>query len=149
MPAFVEVTFDLGSDREAVEGHCAGGNGYVNHGFMFATSSGMPLDATNLAKKHFKPLLKGVEDLPTIRLYDLRHTAATLRLANGEHPKVVSEMLGHASTFTFPPSVVQYLIRAGEGRRMVPSNRWSRRIVASGYSPPAARSHCTAHSTGR
>ncbi len=32
-----------------------------------------------------------------MRLYDLRHTAATLRLVNGEHPKVVQEMLGHAS----------------------------------------------------
>jgi integrase len=27
----------------------------------------------------------------------LRHTAATLRLVNGEHPKVVQELLGHAS----------------------------------------------------
>jgi integrase len=35
--------------------------------------------------------------LPMIRFHDLRHTAATLRLANGDHPKVVSEMLGHAS----------------------------------------------------
>ena len=26
-----------------------------------------------------------------------RHAAATLMLTNGEHPKVVSEMLGHAS----------------------------------------------------
>ncbi len=36
--------------------------------------------------------------LPTdFRLYDLRHTAATLALAAGVPPKVVSEMLGHAS----------------------------------------------------
>jgi integrase len=32
-----------------------------------------------------------------MRLYDLSHTAAMLRLVNGEHPKVVQEMLGHAS----------------------------------------------------
>ena len=32
-----------------------------------------------------------------MRPCDLRHTAATLMLTNGEHPKVVSEMLGHAS----------------------------------------------------
>lgn len=30
-------------------------------------------------------------------LYDLRHTCATLLLEAGEHPKIVSEMLGHAS----------------------------------------------------
>ena len=35
--------------------------------------------------------------LPNIRLYDLRHTCATLLLTQGENPKVVSERLGHAS----------------------------------------------------
>src|SRR4029077_5635366 len=32
-----------------------------------------------------------------IRLYDLRHTSATLALTVGVPPKVVSEQLGHAS----------------------------------------------------
>ena len=36
-------------------------------------------------------------DLPTIRLHDLRHTAATLALTAGVHPKVVQERLGHAN----------------------------------------------------
>jgi len=35
--------------------------------------------------------------LPEIRLYDLRHTAATLALAAGVPVKVISEQLGHAS----------------------------------------------------
>jgi hypothetical protein len=35
--------------------------------------------------------------LPRIRFHDLRHTHATLALAAGVHPKVVSERLGHAS----------------------------------------------------
>ena len=35
--------------------------------------------------------------LPHLRIYDLRHTAATLLLAGGVHIKVVSEMLGHAT----------------------------------------------------
>ena len=72
------------------------GAAYSDQGFMFATASGQPLDATNLKKKHFKPLLERA-GLPAIRLYDLRHTAASLLLANGEHPKVVQEMLGHFS----------------------------------------------------
>jgi integrase len=32
-----------------------------------------------------------------IRFHDLRHTAATLMLSRGVHPKVASEMLGHST----------------------------------------------------
>ena len=34
--------------------------------------------------------------LPGIRFHDLRHTAATLLLGEGVHPKIVSERLGHS-----------------------------------------------------
>jgi integrase len=35
--------------------------------------------------------------VPTIRLHDLRHTAATLMLHQNIHPKIVSDILGHSS----------------------------------------------------
>jgi len=35
--------------------------------------------------------------VPLIRFHDLRHTAATLMLAAGVHPKIVQERLGHAT----------------------------------------------------
>ncbi len=38
-----------------------------------------------------------LNSLPDIRFHDLRHTAATLLLAHGIHPKVAQEMLGHSS----------------------------------------------------
>jgi integrase len=44
----------------------------------------------------FKPLLKRT-GLPGMRFHDLRHTCATLLLSKNVNPKVVSEMLGHAS----------------------------------------------------
>ena len=63
---------------------------------IFTTTRGEPINEEYLVKKHFKPLLRKA-DLPNIRLYDLRHTSATLALTVGVAPKVVSEQLGHAS----------------------------------------------------
>ena len=63
---------------------------------IFAHASGRPVDSDKLAKK-FKSILEET-GLPSIRLYDLRHTGATLALAAGVPPKVVSEQLGHASS---------------------------------------------------
>lgn len=72
------------------------GADYQDSGFVFTTEFGGPLHLNNLSVRHFKPLLKRA-GLPDMRLYDLRHSAATLRLANGDNSKVVQEMLGHAS----------------------------------------------------
>jgi len=63
---------------------------------IFITTFGQPIREEHLVKKHFKPILRKV-GLPNIRLYDLRHTCATLVLSLGVSPKVVSEQLGHAS----------------------------------------------------
>ncbi len=62
---------------------------------VFKTALGQPINADYLAR-HFKAMLDS-SGLPRIRLYDLRHTAATLALSAGVSPKVVSEQLGHAS----------------------------------------------------
>lgn len=63
---------------------------------IFTTARGEPISEEYLVKRHFKPLLREA-GLPDIRLYDLRHTSATLALTVGVAPKVVSEQLGHAS----------------------------------------------------
>ena len=62
---------------------------------IFTTATGRPINSDKLAQR-FKQILNQA-DLPTIRLYDLRHTAATLALSAGVPPKVVAEQLGHAS----------------------------------------------------
>ncbi|HEX8116922.1 MAG TPA: tyrosine-type recombinase/integrase, partial [Pyrinomonadaceae bacterium] len=46
--------------------------------------------------RYFRPILEKA-GLPRIRLYDLRHSCATLLLMADEHPKVVSERLGHST----------------------------------------------------
>jgi integrase len=64
---------------------------------VFTTDEGGPLLLRNLVNRHFKPALVVAKLPATLRLYDLRHTCASLLLQAGVHPKVVSERLGHAS----------------------------------------------------
>ena len=45
--------------------------------------------------RQFKAL-PTVAKLPNIRLHDLRHSCATLLLAQGVNPRVVMETLGHS-----------------------------------------------------
>ena len=54
------------------------------------------MDRRNVTAHRFKPLLKRA-GLPRIRFHDLGHTCATILLSKNVNPKVVSEMLGHAS----------------------------------------------------
>jgi integrase len=62
---------------------------------IFTTPAGCPIHSDKLAQR-FKAMLHEA-GLHTIRLYDLRHTAATLALSAGVPPKVVAEQIGHAS----------------------------------------------------
>ena len=83
--------------RKQAEERLKAGGDYQKHDLVFATSEGSPLMPRNLKRRHFRPILERAKLPADFRLYDLRHSCATLLLAAGEHPKVVSERLGHAS----------------------------------------------------
>jgi integrase len=63
--------------------------------FVFIRPDGSPINP-NAVTLAFKRIIKRA-GLRAIRIHDLRHTHATLMLKSGEHPKVVSERLGHAN----------------------------------------------------
>jgi len=67
----------------------------VEHDLIFRSGTGSPLRQKNV-KREFRRLLEEAGIRP-IRLYDLRHTAATLAVAAGVSVKVISDQLGHAS----------------------------------------------------
>lgn len=64
---------------------------------VFTTRAGTPSHQRVIVQEAFKPALERAGLPKETRLYDLRHTHATLLLLAGVHPKVVSERLGHAS----------------------------------------------------
>lgn len=85
---------------------------YADGDLVFPTEIGTPTLYGNLDRRHFKKIIKSANEaikkaneetgsdnplLPVIRLYDLRHTMATLLLSKGINPKIVSERLGHSS----------------------------------------------------
>jgi len=63
-------------------------------GLVFMTMRGTPLDAKN-ATHRFQDLLSRL-GIARMRFHDLRHACASLMLAQGEHPRVVMETLGHS-----------------------------------------------------
>lgn len=72
------------------------GERWRDHGLVFTSEIGTPIMQRNLVRRHFEPICRRA-GLDGLRLYDLRHTAATLALAAGVPAKVISEQLGHAS----------------------------------------------------
>lgn len=69
-----------------------------DHGLVFCSTVGTPMNPDNFIKRSYKPLLKraGLAQIPS---HCLRLTFATLMMPNG-HPKVIQEMLGHARIST-------------------------------------------------
>ncbi len=61
---------------------------------VFTSNVGTPLDQRNVLRE-FGSVLK-VAGLPKIRFHDLRHTAASLLLNNGQGAIAVSKLLGHS-----------------------------------------------------
>jgi len=73
------------------------GGAWQENGLVFTNEIGQPLDRRNLVRRHLRPLLRKAGLPGAMRLYDLRHSAATLLLEAGVHAKVASERLGHSS----------------------------------------------------
>jgi integrase len=62
---------------------------------IFTTRLGTPVDTTNVLHR-FQLILEHA-GIAKMRFYDLRHTHASLLIAEGVHPKKIAERLGHAS----------------------------------------------------
>ena len=63
---------------------------------LFTTETGTPVRSHNWRTRVWHAALKEV-GLPQVRIHDLRHTCATLLIAQGAHAKAIQRHLGHSS----------------------------------------------------
>lgn len=68
---------------------------WQENSLLFPSLAGTPLEERNVLRR-FQVICK-TNGLPRLRLYDLRHTHASLLINEGVHPKKISERLGHSS----------------------------------------------------
>jgi integrase len=84
--------------RTQLEEQLLDGSKWRDGGFVFASPHGLPLDGT-VVTHQFQRLLKRA-GLPRLRFHDLRHSCASLLLAQGVSARMVMETLGHSNIST-------------------------------------------------
>jgi hypothetical protein len=72
---------------------------HPNAQYVFESRCDTAIDPRNLLRR-FKRALKHASLPETIRSHDLRHSCATFLIAQGEHPRVIKAILGHAQIST-------------------------------------------------
>jgi len=70
---------------------------WQDHGLVFPNTVGKPMNAGNLYRREFQPLLEraGLTD-EGFTIHSLRHTFATTLADKGVHPSTAQKMLGHS-----------------------------------------------------
>jgi integrase len=93
LPATVARALRAHRPRQ-LEDRLAAGARWHDSDLVFTTALGTPLDSRNVTRR-FQAALERA-GLPRLRFHDLRHTAASLMLAQGVPARVVMETLGHS-----------------------------------------------------
>ena len=76
------------------------GEAWEDRGLVFCNALGRPIEAGNLTRRSYWPLLDRAGLPRSVRFHDLRHTVASLMIDLDENLKVVQEQLGHADIGT-------------------------------------------------
>jgi integrase len=98
--------------RQMLTDHLAGpipGGGGAD-ALVFTSPEGGIMRHSLFMQRVWRPVLKGdkrkkkpgalPEELHSLRFHDLRHSAAAMLIAQGAHPKIIQERLGHSSITT-------------------------------------------------
>ncbi len=93
LPKFVVVTLKRHKVQQEEQRDKVGGE-WIEKDLLFTNALGDYYSPSTMVKG-FDSLLVSA-GLPHVRFHDLRHSAATLLLSMGIHPKIVQEILGHS-----------------------------------------------------
>jgi integrase len=96
LPDSVIRALRLQRARQAQHRLAAGYGWESGQDLIFTSQNGGPLEPKVLARD-YKALLSKAGLSTNLRFHDLRHSAATLLLAQGVHPRAIMELLGHSS----------------------------------------------------
>ena len=69
----------------------------ASDGSVFSAPEGGPLRPRNFRRRVFAPAVRTAGIVEGFRIHDLRHTCASLLIAQGAGPKEIAERLGHSS----------------------------------------------------
>ena len=64
--------------------------------YVFTAIQGGPIRKANFTRRYWTPAVTA-SDLDGLRFHDLRHTAASIAIQAGAHPKAIQTRLGHSS----------------------------------------------------
>lgn len=84
--------------KEQMELKLVLGPEYEDHNLVCCRNNGQPINPSTFSY-HFKTFLQK-NNFPHIRFHDLRHTFATVLMANNVSPKIASSVLGHTNIST-------------------------------------------------
>lgn len=93
LPGVAQAALKAHRTRQ-LEERLKAGELWEEHGLVFTTATGKPMAEEVVARAFHRALKRA--GLPDMRFYDLRHTCASLLLAQGVHMRVVMEILGHS-----------------------------------------------------
>jgi integrase len=112
MPALAR-TLRMLKERQFALGHASASD------FVFCTATGTPLHYRNVVRRGLDVAVNrtGLGNEPRLRFHDLRHTFASLLIAEGLGVVFVSRQLGHASTSVTLDVYAHLFDRESHGRR--------------------------------
>ncbi len=106
IPAFAVAALRQHHTRQ-LEDRLAAGPDWQEHGLIFPSQVGTPMDAKNLSHR-FRQFADGA-GFQGLRFHDLRHSFASLLLAKGVAPRVIMEMMGHTLISTTMDTYTQVM----------------------------------------